>query len=110
MNERFTENPALEETYAHRFNETMQFVAKNFPNGFKRNARQHTTPRARFEAIAVGSYLALQQKPELANVEVDVSGWLDSKEFKTVTSSDGANVIKKLRGRLDFVRDHLLEA
>jgi len=58
----------------------------------------------------VGSYLALQARPELAGIDIDVTGWLNGAEFREVTGSDGANVIKKLKNRLYFVRDHLLEA
>ena len=95
-----------------QFLSTLTFVAAAFPNGFRKKATTTTTPRARFEAIAVGSHLALRVKPELANTpSVGLTEpWLDSEEFSEVTGSDGANVIAKLKRRLYFVRDHLLAA
>ena len=110
MNERLAETPNEVEAYRQRFNETMAFVARVFPFGFRRNGTQNTTPHARFEAIAVGSYLALQERPELAAAALDVTEWLNGDGFRGVTSSDGANVIKKLKNRLHFVRDHLVGA
>jgi hypothetical protein len=108
MNGRFLEHPDEVERYRRRFQATMAFIARVFPFGFRRNQKANTTPHARFESIAIGSYLALQQRPELADEEIDVSAWLDSREFRAVTGSDGANVIKKLTNRLNFVRGHLL--
>ena len=110
MNGRFTEEPELIEAYRQRLNAVMTFISRVFPYGFRRNATQKTTPHARFEAIAIGSYLALVQRPELADTAIDVTGWLNDGSFSAVTSSDGANVIKKLKNRLYFVRDHLLGA
>ena len=57
---------------------------------------------------AVGSYLALKERPELAQQEVAVADWLNSRAFGRVTGSDGANVIGKLRdGLFAFVRDEI---
>jgi hypothetical protein len=110
MNSFFAANPADIEGYRQRFLDTMAFVARNFELGFRRTHEGKATPRARFEAIAIGSYLALQQRPELASQHIEVEGWLNSKEFAMVTGSDGANAINRLRGRIHFVRDHLLGA
>ncbi len=107
MNKIFHENPSAASSYRKRFTDTMTFVARVFPFGFRRTSRGKATPRARFEAIAIGSYLALQQRPELASQEIQVD-WLTSQDFREVTGSDGANAIGRLRNRLYFVRDHLL--
>ena len=108
MNEHFTKNPEDIESYRARFMETMTFVARSFPLGFRRKAKGTATPRARFEAIAIGSYLALQQRPLLASQSIQVEDWLNSAEFREVTGSDGANVIARLKNRLYFVRNRLL--
>lgn len=110
MNIYLTQNPSEIEAYRQRFVTTMAFVSKNFKWGFRRGKTGKATPRARFEAIAIGSYLALSQCPELANKDIEVEEWLTSDSFAEVISSDGANVISKLRARIYFVRDHLLEA
>jgi hypothetical protein len=108
MNVHFEQKPEDIEAYHQRFCETMEFVARNFPWGFRRTSRGKITPRSRFEAIAIGSYHALQQRPEIANQSFQVEDWLTSEEFTEVTGADGANAIGRLRARINFVRDRLL--
>ena len=104
-------NPALLDHYRAQFNDTMDFISQIFPYGFRRNVKGKATPRARFEAIAVGSRLALNERPALAQAAVvDVLPWLTSDDFKKVTGSDGANAVARLRERTRFVRDKLLGA
>jgi hypothetical protein len=108
MNDAFTANPELVDQYRQRFTDTMAFISRVFPFGFRKTETATVTPRVRFEAIAVGSYLALKERPELRETKITVSDWLNSEKFAKVTGSDGANVIGKLRQRLHFVRDKLL--
>ena len=110
MTAHFSANPDAVGEYRQRFVDTMAFVRRIFPDGFRRVPGGVATPRARFEAIAIGSYLALKERPALATATVDVTHWIDGEEFKAITGSDGANVISRLRARLHFVRDHLLGA
>jgi hypothetical protein len=113
MNGQFREQPELENAYRQRFNNTMAFVKRVFPNGFSKTANSRATPRARFEAIAIGSYLAIQERPELAHADpdqLDVVSWVNGKAFNDATGSDGANAIARLRGRIDFVREKLVAA
>ncbi|WP_223559118.1 DUF262 domain-containing protein [Chryseobacterium lathyri] len=84
---------------------TLSFVQKNFPSGFKKSTAAKSIPRVRFEAIAVGTNLALRQNPDLTISNVD---WLESNEFKKWTTSDAANSKNKVVGRIEFVRDCLL--
>lgn len=83
----------------------LDFVEKYFPDGFKKETNFNSIPRVRFEAIAVGTNLALKINPDLEPVYMD---WLNSDEFKYHTTSDAANNKNKLRGRIEFVRDCLL--
>lgn len=109
MNEEVASNAEKTERYHRRFLEMIDFVEQVFPHGFRRTPQGTASPRARFEAIAVGSRLALDARPELAEQEiVNVEPWLSSEEFKAVTGSDGANAIARLRERIDFVRERLL--
>lgn len=109
MNAAVMADPAMIETYRRRFVDTMAFVAQVFPFGFRRNENGRATPRARFEAIAVGAQLARIQNPGLTAAQVPaVDGWLTSDGFRKVTGSDGANAIARLRERTEFVRDRLL--
>lgn len=107
-NSLFELNPELANNFKERFNDTMDFVQRTFPFGFRRSANGKASPRARFEAIAIGSYLALRENPALQHNPPAVSGWLQSEEFSQVTGSDGANAIARLEGRINFVRDRLL--
>ena len=111
MNVRATEDPALLDQHRAQFTETLDFIERVFPHGFRRNGNGKATPRARFEAIAVGSRLALIERPALAQDAVaDVLTWLTANDFINVTGSDGANAIARLRERTGFVRDKLLGA
>ncbi|WP_438346837.1 DUF262 domain-containing protein [Methylorubrum populi] len=85
----------------------LQFVKAHYPEGFRKSGRGRKVPRVRFEALAVGTALALRQKPDLVPKNVD---WLESAEFKKRTTSDAANNRPNLVGRIEFVRDKLLEA
>ncbi|MDO4232302.1 MAG: DUF262 domain-containing protein [Lautropia sp.] len=109
MNVKLSNDPALADRYRERFKEVIEFVKRVFPYGFRRNETGRATPRARFEAIAVGVRLAIDMRPSLVNDQIEsVTEWLTSDKFKTVTGSDGANAIARLRERTGFVRDRLL--
>lgn len=110
MNEEFSRDPQASSRYEERFMNTMSFVSKVFPNGFRKTVHSKATPRARFEGIAIGSYLALTARPELATMpasQIDVSDWINGSEFSGVTGSDGANAIARLRNRIYFVKSRL---
>jgi hypothetical protein len=108
MNAHFEQKPEDLAIYRQRFMDTMEFVSRNFPWGFRRTPKGATTPRARFEAIAIGSYLAIQEQPEIAKKWINVEDWLRSKEFIEVTGADSVSAISNLRIRINFVRDRLL--
>jgi len=109
MNDEARNDSALADRYRLRFQETIDFIDRVFPYGFRRNEKGKATPRARFEAIAVGSRLALNEQPGLLNGNsLGVTSWLNSEEFTKITGSDGANAIARLRERTGFVRDRLL--
>lgn len=105
MNAEFGVRPDLEATYRKRFQDTMKFVGRVFPYGFRRRRTGNATPRARFEAIAIGSWMALGQRPD--RDPSDVNEWLEGDEFTAVTGSDGANAVGRLRERMGFVTRHL---
>lgn len=90
----------------NEFDKMLAFVDRYFPNGFTKGTNSTTTPRVRFEALSVGVNLALRLNPNL--VPRDLS-WMDSNEFKIHTRSDASNSKPKIKGRIEFVRDNLLE-
>ena len=111
MNERLVSDPAIAGSYHQRFQAVLDFVERNFPLGFRKTERSKATPRARFESIAIGVDRALAERPDLTDrsaAELNVAAWIDSVEFKTITSSDGANAKARLQGRIDFVKDKLV--
>jgi hypothetical protein len=108
MNRAFTDDAQLASQYRDRFSKTMNFVADSIPYGFRRTPKGTVTPRARFEAIAIGSYLALQTNPQLTPNEVKTLAWLQGSQFTQEIRSDGANAIARLTGRIGAFRDHLL--
>jgi len=87
------------------FQRTMHFIAQNFKRGFYRTESGKRVPRVRFEAVAVGTALALRKSPSLT---VTNTSWLRSPEFDELVRTDASNSAPKLRGRIEFVRDRLL--
>jgi hypothetical protein len=110
MNLYFEQNPDEIPGYRRRFLDTMDFVARVFPYGFRRKPKGNATPRTRFEAIAIGSYLAIRQKHEIMKKQFGPLLWLTDNEFAKVIGSDGANAVGRLKSRIYFVRDQLLGA
>ncbi len=95
----------LQGTMKQEWDRMLAFVERTFPNGFSKAKGHVRTPRIRYEAIAVGSALALREKPKLKAGPVD---WLESEEFKELTTSDASNSRPKVVKRIEFVRDKLL--
>ena len=91
--------------YQDAFNSMVDFIKHNYPLGFRKEPNSKSTPRVRFEAIAVGTYLALQENSELENPNME---WLNSEGFKVQTTSDASNNPDRLKDRIEFVRDGLL--
>ena len=88
------------------FDRTMQFANENFPFGFRKSQGAKTTPRVRFEALAVGTALALKEEPTLQ--PKNISDWLFSDDFKTLTTGDASNSNPRVVSRIEYVRDKLL--
>lgn len=88
------------------FARTMKFIGQHFLYGFAKSPTSKATPRVRFEAIAVGTNLALREDPNL--VPTSVSEWLDSDAFREHTTTHASNSAPRLKGRIEFVRDRLL--
>lgn len=55
-----------QEKFQLEFDRMVQFVQKTFPFGFAKTENAKSTPRVRFEALAVGVALALREKPDLS--------------------------------------------
>lgn len=95
-----------EELFLFEFEAMLIFVEKTFPYGFAKTKNAKSTPRVRFEALAVGVALALRENPSLTVKNIT---WLEEEEFKLLTTSDASNNNKKLQKRIEYVRDVLLK-
>ena len=91
------------------FQRMLQFVQTVSPNGFRKSRTGKQVPRVRFEAIAIGSALALRADPELFDRAPNITPLLDSSSFKDATKTDAANVKTKLLGRIREVKNWLTE-
>lgn len=101
-------DPAYIDRLRGEFQRMVAFVTQAFPNGFTKMAGGGQVPRARYEAIAVGSGLALRERPDLADPPIEPVDWIDDAGFREITTSDAANVRSKVIGRIEFVRQRLL--
>lgn len=90
------------------FESMLAFVDAHFPMGFKKTPTSKTTPRARYEAIAVGTALALKENPQLQEPVIPVGEWLFEEEFETIVTADSANNTSQLKNRIFYVKDKLL--
>lgn len=85
---------------------TMEFIRKYYSQAFYRPEGGRRVPRVRFEAIAVGTALALRIDPKL---KPPTNVWLKTKHFEELVRTDASNSAPKLRGRIEYVRDSLIK-
>ena len=95
-------------SYKTNFTLMLEFVEKYFPNKFKiKKINNKYISRIEFEAIAIGTYLALKENPKL--IPVDTNTWLHSDDFIKLITTDGrSNSPERVKGRIHFVKNHLL--
>lgn len=106
-NDRAKDNPGLIEEMRHEFERMLAFVERAFPHGFQKVGSIHAVPRVRFEAIAVGSALALRENPDLVIDPPEVERRMEEARFDDEVVSDGANVRALLERRIDLVKSIL---
>lgn len=91
--------------FTREWESMLAFVHQHFPHGFRR-ANYTTAKRVRYEAISVGTILALRVNPSL--VPSPTTDWSESEAFYDLTTSDSSNSAPKVKARIEFVRDRLL--
>lgn len=101
-------NPERIGAMKREFETMLEFVKRTFPHGFQKSGANHAVPRVRFEAISVGSTLALRENPRLEVHPDEMDRRMRDVEFDQVVVSDGANVRAKLEGRIDIVKNMLV--
>lgn len=100
-------NGATERRLRDDWRNTITFVANNFLSGFTKGPTAKSTPRVRFDAIAVGTALALKENANPPGAG-QIAAWINADEFRTQTTSDAANNRNRVLRRIEFVRDRLL--
>ncbi|WP_111307026.1 DUF262 domain-containing protein [Confluentibacter sediminis] len=94
--------------YYQRFYNMVKFVDSNFKYGFSKNQLPQVS-RIYFEAISVGTSLALEQEPELKEAKIPTEKWIKSQEFKNVISGKyHTHIPKRIKERVEYVRDKIL--
>ena len=87
--------------------DVLTFAQQHFVNNFNKKKKTKQNSRVRFEALSVGTNLALRQSPNLLNQNIDVS-WVNSNDFLKLVTTDGSNTKKRVNARIEFVRNKLL--
>ena len=94
-----------EQRLESNFQRMLQYVQANFPFGFAKSKKARSTPRVRFEAISVGTHLALIHDPNLPPLNKPFE---ETPEFKVQTTSHASNSGPRLKARVEYIRDYLL--
>ena len=108
MNRKVAENPNLLQEKRNLFNQMITFVSNSFMNGFaKGNVNQ--VSRVYFEAISVGTALALKENPLLNRTCESNQNWLKTGELSKITSGKYKTHSKsRIRERINYVKEALL--
>lgn len=106
METTFNDDVALH--YEQSFYSMLNFVERNFPNGFRKSPGSKVVSRIRFEATAVGVALALEKNPELNTQSINTDWAYTNETFLTMMRSDASNSRPKVKARIEFVRDKIL--
>jgi len=100
-------NGPTEQRLKNEWSSMLAFVEVRFVDGFAKGPKVKSTPRVRFEAIAVGTALALAKNANPPGATT-VQQWINDKEFRSLTTTDAANNRNRVISRIEFVRNKLL--
>lgn len=94
------------ELFLQTFIKMLEFVRDNYgPLYFRKTMNNTSVPRIRFEAISVGTSLAIDSEEEI-DTENAIK-WLVSEDFSLLTDSDASNSVPKLKDRTFYVKNKL---
>ncbi|MFT8360645.1 DUF262 domain-containing protein [Liquorilactobacillus satsumensis] len=102
-------NTYLKKEFTKEFNDTFTFITHNFPAKVFKN-KLNQTPRVRFEALAVGTNLALKKDKNLKVNEKTINSLLEDENFKKYTTSDASNSRTRVIQRIEYVEMYLLKS
>ncbi|PKH79988.1 DUF262 domain-containing protein [Psychrobacter sp. 4Bb] len=104
MDQRFDSNKKIE--LEKEFSDMLEFVQKYFPNGFRKSATSKSVSRIRFEAMSVGTSLALSEDSSISPTD---NYWAyEDPDFLAMIRSDASNSRPKIKKRIEFVKNKLL--
>lgn len=107
MNQTF--NDSERDKKKMQFDNMLSFVNKCINHGFCKRPGQGVS-RVFFEAISVGTHLALQENPNLSVSNINAGSWLSDKNFNALVSGKyKTHTPEKMRQRIDFVKNKLLD-
>lgn len=92
------------------FKRMLNFVQTTFPSGFKKYHDSDSTARPYFEAISVGSHLALEQKPNLTvkNFWQPLERNNQTNFFRIPIGRYQTHKPENMKQRIDYVKEKLL--
>lgn len=95
----------------NNFEQMLFFVENTFPSGFKKYHNSDATSRPYFEAISVGSHLALQEKSDLVINRLWQTGEKNTQtdSFRIPIGRYQTHKPENMRQRIDYVKDTLLK-
>lgn len=95
--------------YYSDFEKMLETVNRFFEHGFSKNNVPQVS-RIYFEALSVGTHLALKENPHFETSKDKVKKWIDSSEFKTTISGKyHTHIPTRIKQRVYFVKDKLLK-
>lgn len=103
-------NSVLEEQMVEKFNLTMNFASIYYPYGFAKKVKSTQVARPYFEALSVGAYLALKEKPNISiSKENALSLLTDDKFIASVSGRYQTHKSETIRSRINYVKDGLIK-
>lgn len=93
-----------------KYSITMSFVEKNYPFGFAKNSISKQVARPYFEALSVGTYLALEECSKISITKKQATELLTNKEFiASVSGRYQTHRAKTILARINYVKEGLLK-
>ena len=109
MNKEAERNPQILKEKKELFEKMINFVKVTFEHGFSKGTQQQVS-RMYFEAVSIGSILALMERPTLSLSTESVNKWLKKGELSKIVSGKYKTHSKeKPLERINYVKEHLLE-
>ncbi|MBP3366675.1 MAG: DUF262 domain-containing protein [Treponema sp.] len=108
MNIEVEKDSNLLQSKRNLFNKMLTFVSESFENGFAKG-KIKSVSRVYFEALSVGSALALKERKDLEVSVEKTNAWLKTGELTKITSGKYKTHNKAhIKERIDYVRRSLL--